>query len=204
MFTFLKKNISKMAVIIAFGLAAICCYQKNKIDNLNNELDGAVNNYEYYKSLTSSLDQDNRTLQLSIDQLNASNDSLIREIKEEQKKLKIKDKSLQQAQVINTVIRDTVTTTVQPKEVDFTKELKLNSLTTIIVNKKDSILSAVLDLRNQQILFIESKKEYRNKYKNWFQRLIHFDFKKYRVENYQIVNSNDLIKVTDTRIVKIK
>jgi hypothetical protein len=47
-------------------------------------------------------------------------------------------------------------------------------------------------------------KQYRNKYKNWFKRLVHFDWKKDKVNTYQIANSNDLVKVTDTRVVEIK
>nr|DAO43190.1 MAG TPA: hypothetical protein [Caudoviricetes sp.] len=41
---------------------------------------------------------------------------------------------------------------------NFKKELKLNPLTTITIERKDSILTAILDLRNSQILFVEEKK----------------------------------------------
>ena len=100
-------------------------------------------------------------------------------------------------------MKDTTTVKIITKEVDFTKELKLNSLTTITVSRKDSILTTILDLKNQQILIVEEKKEYRNKYKNGWQRFWHFDWKKDRVQKYQIKNTNDLIKVTDTRVIKM-
>ena len=203
MFTFLKNIFNRMAVIIIVGLAAICFYQGNKIERLDKELGVVTNNYNYYQSLTSSLDKQNAVLQLTIDDLSLTNDSLLQQLDSTRKELNLKRKDIQQAQVIETVVRDTVTTTLEPTEIDFTKELKLNKLTTIIVSKKDSILSAVLDLKNQQTLFIEEKKKYRNQYKNWFQRLIHFDWKKDKVKNYTIYNSNDLIKVTNTRIVEI-
>ena len=203
MFTFLKNIFNRMAVIIIVGLAAICFYQGNKIERLDKELGVVTNNYNYYQYLTSSLDKQNAVLQLTIDDLSLTNDSLLQQLDSTRKELNLKSKDIQQAQVIETVVRDTVTTTLEPTEIDFTKELKLNKLTTIIVSKKDSILSAVLDLKNQQTLFIEEKKKYRNQYKNWFQRLIHFDWKKDKVKNYTIHNSNDLIKVTNTRIVEI-
>jgi hypothetical protein len=99
-------------------------------------------------------------------------------------------------------MKDTITKIIT-KEVDFKEDLKLNPLTTITVERKDSILTAILDLRNSQVLFVEEKKEYRNKYKNGFWRFLHFDWKKDRIRKYQIYNSNDLIKVTDTRIVEV-
>lgn len=99
-------------------------------------------------------------------------------------------------------MKDTITKIIT-KEVDFKEDLKLNPLTTITVERKDSILTAILDLRNSQVLFVEEKKEYRNKYKNWFQRLLKFDWKKDVIRNYQIYNSNELINVTETRVVEL-
>lgn len=198
----IKSYLSKLAVIIIIGLTAFCFYQSKKIQVLDERLGQVTNNYEYYQSLTSRLRDDNRTLQLKVTDLNSSNDSLLQTAKEVQKELKIKDKNLQQVQVINTEMKDTITKIIT-KEVDFKEDLKLNPLTTITVERKDSILTAILDLRNSQVLFVEEKKEYRNKYKNGFQRFLHFDWKKDRIRKYQIYNSNDLIKVTDTRIVEV-
>jgi hypothetical protein len=96
-----------------------------------------------------------------------------------------------------------VKTVIKEKLIDFNEELKLNDLTTIIVSRKDSILTAKIDIKNQQIIFVEDKKEYKRFYKNWLLRFFHFDFKKVRIKNYQIVNSNPLIKVTDTRIIEL-
>lgn len=198
----IKSYLSKLAVIIIIGLTAFCFYQSKKIQVLDERLGQVTNNYEYYQSLTSRLRDDNRTLQLKVVDLNNSNDSLLQTAKEVQKKLKIKDKNLQQVQVINTEMKDTITKIIT-KEVDFKEDLKLNPLTTITVERKDSILTAILDLRNSQVLFVEEKKEYRNKYKNWFQRLLKFDWKKDVIRNYQIYNSNELIKVTETRVVEL-
>lgn len=202
MLSAIKSYLSKLAVIIIIGLTAFCFYQNKRINVLDTELGQVTNNYEYYQSLTGKLKEQNRTLQLSIADLNNANDSLLQNALEVQKELKIKDKNLQQIQVINTQMKDTVTQIIT-KDVNFKEELKLNPLTTIIIERKDSILTAILDLRNSQILFVEEKKQYRNKYKNGFQRFLHFDWKKDRVRKYQIHNSNNLIKVTDTRVVEV-
>lgn len=202
MLSAIKSYLSKLAVIIIIGLTAFCFYQNKRIKVLDTELGQVTNNYKYYQSLTGKLKEQNRTLQLSIADLNNTNDSLLQNALEVQKELKIKDKNLQQIQVINTQMKDTVTQIIT-KDVNFKEELKLNPLTTIIIERKDSILTAILDLRNSQILFVEEKKQYRNKYKNGFQRFLHFDWKKDRVRKYQIHNSNILIKVTDTRVVEV-
>ena len=193
--TEIKQYLSKLAVILIFGLTAICVYQQKQIKQIDRDLGIATNNYRAYQDT-------NRTLQLKVNELKYSNDSLLKYANEVQKKLKVKDKNLTQVQVINTEIRDTITQVIT-KEIDFKAELKLNPLTTIMVERKDSILSAVLDLKNSQVLFVEEKKEYRRKYKNGFVRFLHFDWKKDRIRKYHIDNSNKLIQVTNTRIVEV-
>jgi hypothetical protein len=86
-------------------------------------------------------------------------------------------------------------TTVIVNDKDFDVVIKPNELTTIEIIKKDSLLNHKLDIQNDQALFITSKKVYRKEYKNWFRRLLHFDFKKRLVYEYQINNTNDLIRV---------
>lgn len=199
----LKGIFNKLAVTIIISLTAFCFYQSKKIKSLDDDLGKVTNNYNYYQELAGELNTKNRTLQLSVNQLNNSKDSLLTEAKRIQKELKIKDKNLQQVQVINTEVKKSATVEIKSKNIDFSEKLKLNELTTITVTRKDSILTAILDLRNSQILFVEEKKEYRNQYKNGFQRFLHFDWKKDRIKKYQIHNSNDLIKVTDTRIVEV-
>lgn len=199
----LRGIFNKLAVTIIISLTAFCFYQSKKIKSLDDDLGKVTNNYNYYQELAGELNTKNRTLQLSVNQLNNSKDSLLTEAKRIQKELKIKDKNLQQVQVINTEVKKSATVEIKSKNIDFSEKLKLNELTTITVTRKDSILTAILDLRNSQILFVEEKKEYRNQYKNGFQRFLHFDWKKDRIKKYQIHNSNDLIKVTDTRIVEV-
>ena len=198
---------AKYYKIVAVGLVSLLIatifIQNHKLQKLNKEIDRVTNNLRSYEESASDLTKRNRVLQLTIDELNTSQDSLIQQINETKKKLKIKDKNLTNVSVINTEIKDSVKTVIKHKLVDFKEELKLNELTTIMVSRKDSILTAKIDIKNQQILFIEEKKEYKNKYKNWLTRFFHFDFKKINTRQYQILNSNPLIKVTDTRIVEI-
>lgn len=197
------RNFRAVAVGLVSLLIATVFVQNHQLQKKNKEIDRITNNVRAYEQLASQKEQLNRVLQLTIEELNTSNDSLLKEAKDAQKKLKIKDKNLTDVNVINTEIKDSVRTIIKRKLIDFDEELKINPLTTIIVSRKDSILKATLDIKNQQILFVEEKKEYKNKYRNAFVRFFHFDWKRIRTKKYQIVNSNPIIKVTDTRIIEL-
>lgn len=199
----LRKNFKVVAVGLVSLLIATIFYQHNQLQNKNREIDRITNNIRAYEEIASNAQDNSRVLQLTIDELKHSKDSLIQQVNKVKKELKIKDKNLTDASVINTEINDSVKTVIKEKLIDFNEELKLNDLTTIIVSRKDSILTAKIDIKNQQIIFVEDKKEYKRFYKNWLLRFFHFDFKKVRIKNYQIVNSNPLIKVTDTRIIEL-
>lgn len=190
-----------LAAVLALGLT--CVWQGNKIKTQDARISQIYNNYKYYESQFNGTEKENRVLQLTVNELKLSKDSLVQAVNKAKKELKVKDQNLKEAHVINTEMKDTTTVKIITKEVDFTKELKLNSLTTITVSRKDSILTTILDLKNQQILIVEEKKEYRNKYKNGFVRFLHFDWKRDKVKKYSIINSNPLIKVTDTRVLEI-
>lgn len=190
-----------LAVFIISILAAFLFYTYNLLQKRTAELDQVINNYEYYEQLATKGVEQNRTLQLTIDQFKSSNDSLINKIRDVQKELKIKDNSLKTVTYVEEVIKHDTTVIVNDK--DFDVVIKPNELTTIEIIKKDSLLSHKLDIQNDQALFITSKKVYRKEYKNWFRRLLHFDFKKRLVYEYQINNTNDLIRVQNTRIIEL-
>ena len=194
----------KVLIIIAFSLLFINNIRlQNKVSSLDKELARSMNNASTWENIANSNIDNNNTLELTIQEYKNSNDSLIKVINDQQEKLKIKDNQLYQIASTETVIRDTIVEKIPINDTDFTIELKPNQLTTITVSRKDSIFTHTMEILNRQDLFIYTKKVYRNQYKNFFQRLIHFDFKKDKINKYQIVNSNDLIKVIDTRVINI-
>ena len=194
----------KVLIIITFSLLFINNIRlQNKVNSLDKELARSINNASTWENIANSNIDNNNTLELTIQEYKNSNDSLIKVINDQQEKLKIKDNQLYQMTSTETVIRDTIVEKIPINDTDFTIELKPNQLTTITVSRKDSIFTHTMEILNRQDLFIYTKKVYRNQYKNFFQRLIHFDFKKDKVNKYQIVNSNDLIKVIDTRVINI-
>lgn len=194
-------NRKLLAVTIILILSAFLFLQHNQLKKKEQEIDKLYNNCLYYENKAAGIAEDNRTLTLTVDDLKQSKDSVVQELLAVQKKLKVKDKELRQLQRQSQVIRHD--TTVIVRGCDFYKEIKPNSLTSIIINKQDSTLTTKLDIRNDQTLLVTAKREYKRKYKNWFSRLLHFDFKKITNSKYQIHNSNDLIKTSDTRIINI-
>lgn len=194
----------KVLIIIVFSLLFINNIRlHNKVNSLDNELANALNNAKTWENIANSNNENNNTLELTIQEYKNSNDSLIRIINDQQEKLKIKDNQLHQVTSTETIIRDTIVEKIPINDTNFTIELKPNQLTTITVSRKDSILTHTMEILNRQDLFVYTEKVYRKQYKNFFQRLIHFDFKKDKINRYQIVNSNDLINVTDTRVINI-
>lgn len=202
-FDWFIKNFKVVAVSFIMLLTAISFYMHDQIKQKDKEIDRLTTNVEYYQNNYNQSKLDNTVLQLTIDDLTNSKDSLIQQLDSIKKEIKIKDKNLISSAVINTEIKDSVRTVIKSVEKDFAEELKLNKLTTIMVSRKDSILDVKLSLFNQQILFIEDTKVYKKKYKNGFIRFLHFDWRKKHVRKYNIHNTNDLIKVTDSRIVEI-
>lgn len=196
-----KKYYKIIAVIVISILTAILFYQHDQLQKKNLEIDRVTNNYEFYMKQTAESIKQNQVLQLTLNEYKETKDSLIQKIKATQKKLKIKEKELSQVQIQEQeIVHDT---TVVVKSNDFEVEIKPNSLTSIIISKKDTLLKHHLDIRNSQTVFVGQKKIYKRQYKNWFQRLLHFDFKKKTIYKYQIDNSNKLIKIENTRIVEL-
>lgn len=195
------------AVVIAIiSLSASTYHLYNKSIRLDKELGSEINNRRQYEAISNGLENDNRSLQLHISDLRHSNDSLIKSLDETRKSLRIKENDLKWAVSQQTVIRDTITEYL-PIEVadtvDFTTVLKPNDLTTFTIVRDNLEITCIPEIYNGQSLFIYSKKEYRHPDKNFFQRLFTFDWKKDKINRYEILNSNPIIQTTETRVIEI-
>ena len=188
-----------IAVFVALGIYSY--YTTNKLLKTERELERVENNLTYYQNLQSSTVEENRVLQLTIDDLKYTNDSILTKLESTREQLNIKDKQLKSEAYVKTVIKDSIRTVVEDK--DFTALLTLNGLTNVTVSKQDSILDVKLDITNEQYLYVKRKKVYKRKYKNGWQRFWHFDWKKVEVNEYQIHNSNPIIKVKETRVIEL-
>ena len=172
----------------------------------------AQNNIEAYQGVVSDSQQANRVLRLDVTSLKDQKDSLLIKLSEEMKKNKIKPSKVNtiatQTQKVNVIdskgVRGDIKVNVNSstnKDTTYNDSIQYNSLTKVYywINK-DSV-KVKLGLKNASNLFVYSKKEYVNK-KSFIKRLFTLDFKRRTYYQYNITNTNDLLKTSDVRVIE--
>lgn len=205
-----KKIAFKALLSLLVGLLvvfSINIYKQNK--RLSKSLEIAQNNIEAYQGILNGSQQANNVLKLDMSQLRNINDSLIQKIDSVREQLKLKPKVIKttatQTQtiyvtaskgvrgqdIIKTIQRDTV----------YKDTIQINPLTKVNYTIGKDTVSVNLDIKNQQFLYVYKHRQYKNK-KNFIKRLFTLDFKKVDMYKYQIVNTNDIIKTSDVRVIE--
>lgn len=198
-----------VALLLAFGIST---HKKNK--QLSEELLNAQNNIEAYQELLANSQQANNVLMLDMKKLGQSKDSLLVKMDSVAKANDIKSKNIitgatnheridvtldkgVERVVERDTIRDLVTIL---NDTVYTDSIQYNPLTSVHYTIGRDTVQVRLRLDNTQYLYIYKSREYKNK-KNFFQRLFTLDWKKVDKYKYKIINTNDLIKNEDVRIV---
>lgn len=205
-----KKIAFKALLSFLVGLLvvfSINIYKQNK--RLSKSLEIAQNNIEAYQGILNGSQQANNVLKLDMSQLRNINDSLIQKIDSVREQLKLKPKVIKttatQTQtiyvtaskgvrgqdIIKTIQRDTV----------YKDTIQINPLTKVNYTIGKDTVSVNLDIKNQQFLYVYKHRQYKNK-KSFIKRLFTLDFKKVDMYKYQIVNTNDIIKTSDVRVIE--
>ena len=73
----------------------------------------------------------------------------------------------------------------------------------INVCKKDTTITCIPVIYNEQSVFFKSKKEYVNTYSYFVTRIWNLDFRKHIVCYIDVKNTNPDVKVTNSKFVKI-
>ena len=205
-----KKIAIKALLSLLAGLLvvfSINIYKQNK--RLSKSLEMAHNNIEAYQGILNGSQQANNVLKLDMSQLQNVNDSLIQKIDSVRKELKLKPKVIRttatQTQTIyvtaSKVVRgQDIIKTIQ-KDTVYKDTILINPLTKIDYTIGKDTVSVNLDIKNQQFLYVYKKRQYKNK-KSFIKRLFTLDFKKVDMYKYQIVNTNDIIKTSDVRVIE--
>lgn len=201
-----RKTLFKAISLLSVGLLlsfSINTYNQNK--KLSESLEQSQNNVEAYQELYNDSQQASSVLKLTIDQLQNSKDSVIQKLDSVRKELKLKPKQIKtaatQTQVINVIKSKGVKGDILVKDTIYTDSIQYNPLTTVHYTIGKDTVSIGLNVENTQYLYIYTTKEYKNK-KNFIKRLFTLDFKKVKKYKYKIVNTNDLLKNDDVRIVE--
>ena len=201
-----RKTLFKAISGLCVGLLlcwGITLHNQNK--KLSQSLETAQNNIEAYQGLLSDSQQASNVLKLTVEQLQNSKDSVLHKLDSVRKELKIKPKQIHtaatQTQVLNVIGRKGVGGNIIVKDSIYTDSILYNPLTKVKYTIGNDTVNIAIDLRNEQYLYVYTKREYKNK-KNFFKRLFTLDFKKVTKYKYDIVNTNDLLKSKDVRIVE--
>ncbi len=205
-----KKIAIKALLSLLVGLLvmfSINIYKQNK--RLSKSLEMAQNNIEAYQGILNGSQQANNVLKLDMSQLQNVNDSLIQKIDSVRKELKLKPKVIRttatQTQTIYVtaskgVRGQDIIKTIQ-KDTVYKDTILINPLTKIDYTIGKDTVSVNLDIKNQQFLYVYKKRQYKSK-KSFIKRLFTLDFKKVDMYKYQIVNTNDIIKTSDVRVIE--
>ena len=205
-----KKIAIKALLSLLVGLLVVFSvniYKQNK--RLSKSLEMAQNNIEAYQGILNGSQQANNVLKLDMSQLQNVNDSLIQKIDSVRKELKLKPKVIRttatQTQTIYVtaskgVRGQDIIKTIQ-KDTVYKDTILINPLTKIDYTIGKDTVSVNLDIKNQQFLYVYKKRQYKNK-KSFIKRLFTLDFKKVDIYKYQIVNTNDIIKTSDVRVIE--
>lgn len=207
----LKHKRFTFELILGSLLALSICYgtivhSSNK--KLSESLEQAQNNIEAYQDMINNSDSVNSVLQMDLKNLQNSNDKLIWQIDSVRKQSKIKKTSLTSAATQTQAIivnkskeitgKDLITIL---KDTTYIDSIQYNKYTTVYYTIGKDTVNIGLNLKNTQYLYTYKQKEYKNK-KNFFKRLFTLDFKKVTRYKYKIINTNDLLKTSDVRIIE--
>lgn len=195
-----------LGLLMAFCLASGIFYH-NKANRLSDELKMANNNIEAYQDALYGTQQASGVLRLDVKKLSECNDKLVQQIDSIRKIQKVKKNEIQvaatQKQILNVnkskgVGGDIITII---KDSTYKDSLQYNPLTKVYYTIGKDSVNIKLDVQNTQYLYVYKHREYKNK-KNFFKRLITFDWKKKDVYKYKIHNTNDLLKEDSIKIIE--
>ena len=205
------KNIVSKAIlglVIALSISyGVIMHNQNQ--KLSQGLEMANNNIEAYQDAVGNLDKEKGVLKLDISQLQYCNDSLLNKLDSVRNKIGVKQNAVNTAatqtqqiyvkknkgvrgqNIIQTILRDTI----------YNDSIQYNNLTKVYYTIGKDTVSVSLDFNNTQYLYIYKIKQYKNK-KSFIKRLFTLDFKKVDRYKYNIINTNDLLKTSDVRVVE--
>lgn len=92
----LKSWIYIGVAVLILGMIGTIAFQSSKIDSLKEDLSISIANEKALFANNDSLNNRGRTLQLTVEQLNYINDSIIVKMNEVRKELKIKDRNIEE------------------------------------------------------------------------------------------------------------
>ena len=198
----------KKWIIVILGYAVLIgllfIYFKDK-GNYEKKWKDAVTNVKAYDKLLSNSNEKNVAYKLTAEQLSYANDSILKELNDTRKKLKVKDKNLKSVQYITSTLSRVDTITLkdtifkEPVEVDtiigdkwYNAKIALSYPSTIVVSPT---------FKSEKNIVVSTKKETVNPPKKfWLFRLFQ---KKHTVIKVDIIEKNPYVSNEKSRYIEI-
>jgi hypothetical protein len=199
-----KVFIGLLGVILLLGIALAITIKNNS--SIEKEWKDAVENVKTYSEQYSSSENKNRALKLTVDQLNSSNDSIIQELNNVRKELKVKDSKLQSLQFVSSSFAKT--DTIILKDTLFKDpQMAVDTLVSdewysVRVGLKYPSTVAVSPMfKSEKSIIVSTKRETVKPAKKFF--LFRWFQKKHTILNIDVVEKNPYVQNQDNRYIKI-
>lgn len=193
-----------LALVTAFAVTAgVIAHQNNK--KLAESLNEAQNNIEVYQGIANDALEANGVLKMDMESLKNSKDSVIARLDSVMKANKIKPKQVTsaatQTQTLDVTQSKSTEGKIEVKDSIYIDSIYYNNLTKVYYTIKKDSIDIRLKLDNTQYLYTFKTRVYKNQ-KKFINRLLTLDFKKVDRYKYKIINTNDLLKESDVRIIE--
>lgn len=194
-----------IAVSVVLFASGLFLHQRKLIRDYKNLYNKELQNVEAYRIDNSSLKDDARQYQMTIDDLKSSNDSIDKKLVEMTEELKIKSNKIQYMQYQTKTIYKT--DTLQLKDTLFLSEAHLDTL----IGDKWYSLRLKLDypstvvaspvFNSEQYVIINTEKEYNKKPSKWF--FIRWFQKKHWVTKVNVRENSPYVTSKEKKFIKI-
>jgi hypothetical protein len=199
---------NKYLIITIVGLVAATGVMWKRLQDANEKWERAEGNVKAYASMFDSSRKQNVALQLTVDQLGYFKDSVLQELDETRKKLKIRDKDLKTLQQVKSSFSKADTITVTQVDTLF-REPSL-AMDTVMGDEwytlrlglhYPSMIAVNPEFKSKKNIVVSSKKETVNPPKKFF--LLRWLQKKHRVVHIDVEEKNPYVSGETTRYVEI-
>ena len=180
-------------VLVISGLSIFIYFQSREIKRLKSDLSTAVINNKAYEAENDSLINKNIEFNYTVEQLNHSSDSLVRELNNVRKQLKIKDKHIEELQYLAS--HTTKVDTLHIRDTIF-RDPEFN-LDTLVADEWAKLqlhleypneIAAEYSFRNETVVVSSSRVETVDPpHKCWFIRLFQ---KKHKIIDVEVIQNN--------------
>ena len=201
----IKLIIAGVVMVVIIGLVTTIAILGKKLSNLEKDYSYASANEKALLLKNDSNKNEIRSLQLTVEQLDYFNDSVLTKLKETQSKLKIKDKNLKELQYLQSLT--TKTDTVRLTDTIFAEGACIDTVVgdewvkTSLEMCYPNTIVLTPEVKSEKVIIAHLKKETVNPPKKcWLARLFQ---KKHKVIVVEIEEKNPYMTTTEYRHVEI-